>query len=276
MKNTVEVNTERIDTIKALTEKDKEAYQVIRKANADGLSNNPLVADINLNNAKKNIKEDVDLAVEKGVLQKSIIEDTEKMKTLTTEVAEKEVVLKEQTTAYEALKADKTAVENHLRETKIGHETSKQSLVNYSGDLQSAVNELIYTGSGKFQWPVDGFNTITSPYGSRWGTNHQGVDIGTMNSNPSVLAADDGIVVAAEDNGDGFGNKVIINHGSKLVTLYGHLDSLKVSVGQYVFKGDIIGTAGNTGANFGNHLHFQVSATNQIYTDTLDPVGTYL
>ena len=90
------------------------------------------------------------------------------------------------------------------------------------------------------------------------------------------MAADDGIVVASEDNGDGFGNKVIINHGSKLVTLYGHLDTLKVSVGQYVFKGDIIGTAGNTGASFGNHLHFQVSATNQIYTDTLDPVGTYL
>ena len=111
---------------------------------------------------------------------------------------------------------------------------------------------------------VDGFNTITSSYGSRWGTNHQGVDIGTMTSNPSVLAADDGIVVAAEDNCDGFGNKVIINHGIKLVTLYGHLDSLKVSVGQYVFKGDIIGTAGNTGASFGNHLHFQVSATNQI------------
>ena len=73
MKNIVEVNTERIDTIKALTEKDKEAYQVIKKANTDGLSSKPLVADINLNNAKKKnikIKEDVDLAVEKKCIAK--------------------------------------------------------------------------------------------------------------------------------------------------------------------------------------------------------------
>ena len=93
--------------------------------------------------------------LKKSALQKSIIEDTEKMKTLTTEVVEKEAVLKDQTTAYEALIADKTAVENYLRENKIGDETSKKSFVNYSGDLQSAVNELIYTGSGKFQWPVE-------------------------------------------------------------------------------------------------------------------------
>lgn len=77
-----------------------------------------------------------------------------------------------------------------------------------------------------------------------------------MNSNPSILSTNDGIIVVAEDNGDGFGNKVIINHVSKLVTLYGHLDSLKVSVGRYVFKGDIIGAADNTDVSFGNYLRF--------------------
>ena len=215
LKNKVEVNTERIDTIKALTEKDKEAYQVAKKATTDGLSNKPLVVDLNSNNAKeKNIKEDIDLATEKGELQKSIIEDTEEIKTLTIELAEKEVEVKEQATAYEEFLAGKAVVENQLRENKIGYEASKQSLVNYSGDLQSAVDELIYTGFGKFQWPVHGFNTISSPYGPRWGTIHQRIDIGILTSNPFVLAADDGIVVASEDNGDGFGNKVIINHGS--------------------------------------------------------------
>ena len=149
LKKTVEVNTERIESIKALTEKDKETYQVTKKAATEGLGNKPLVADKNLSN----VKEDVDLITEKGQLQKSIIEDTDKIKALTIEAAEKEVEVQEQEVAYEEFLAGKTIVKNQLRETKIGYETSKESLVNYHGDLQTAVDELVYTGSGKFQWP---------------------------------------------------------------------------------------------------------------------------
>lgn len=275
LKKTVEANTERIDTIKALTE--KETYQVSKKATKDGLSNKPLAADINSTNAKeKNVNEDVKLATEKGELQKSLKEDTLKIEAQTIELKDVDVELSEQEKNYDEFLAGKTVVEDQLRDTKIGYEQSRDSLISYNGDLQAAVNDLVYTGSGQFFWPVEGFNAISSEYGDRWGTVHRGVDIGTHSSNPVVYAAEDGIVVAAEDNGDGFGNKVIINHGSQLVTLYGHLDSIETAVGRYVFKGEPIGRAGNTGNSFGNHLHFQVSATNQIYTDTLDPIGIYL
>lgn len=126
-------------------------------------------------------------------------------------------------------------------------------------------------GSGVLSWPANG--VITSSYGYRihpiWGTTiyHSGIDIGVDYGTP-VHAADGGTVVYA-DWISGYGNAVIIDHGNGLSTLYGHNESLNVSEGQTIGKGDVIAFAGSTGNSTGPHVHFEVRANG----DPVDPMG---
>ena len=70
-------------------------------------------------------------------------------------------------------------------------------------------------------------------------------------------ASDGGSVTLAGWNG-GYGNCIMIDHGNGYVTLYGHLSSISVSVGQTVSQGTTIGAVGSTGNSTGPHLHFEV------------------
>ncbi|UFJ40420.1 M23 family metallopeptidase [Brevibacillus humidisoli] len=107
-------------------------------------------------------------------------------------------------------------------------------------------------GTGRFSWPAKGY--ISSGFGMRWGRMHQGIDIA---GSGSIRAADNGRVVSAGWNG-GYGNAVIIDHGNGYQTLYGHMRSISVKVGQVVSKGKVIGVMGSTGNSTGVHLHFEV------------------
>ena len=69
--------------------------------------------------------------------------------------------------------------------------------------------------------------------------------------------------------GGGYGNYVIISHDGTYSTLYGHLASAAVSVGQYVNQGDVIGYIGSTGWSTGAHLHFEV----RVNGSACDPLG---
>ena len=115
-------------------------------------------------------------------------------------------------------------------------------------------------GTGRFMWPCSG--PITSYYGWRthpiFGTTkyHSGMDIAVDYGTP-ILAADSGTVVYSGWLG-GYGYAVMIDHGSGLVTLYGHNQSLNVYEGQYVSKGTCIAYAGSTGYSTGPHCHFEV------------------
>lgn len=71
------------------------------------------------------------------------------------------------------------------------------------------------------------------------------------------MAADSGTVTKAAYSGS-FGNLIIINHGNGMETYYSHCNTINVSVGQTVTKGDVIGTIGSSGNATGNHLHFEV------------------
>lgn len=110
-------------------------------------------------------------------------------------------------------------------------------------------------GTGNLAWPTVG-GYISSNVGYRWGSYHKGIDIARP-SNRSILAADNGTVVSAGYSG-GFGNKIEINHNNGMKTIYAHLSSINVSVGQTVQRGQQIGIMGSTGNSTGVHLHFEV------------------
>ncbi|MDO5786986.1 MAG: peptidoglycan DD-metalloendopeptidase family protein [Phascolarctobacterium sp.] len=115
-------------------------------------------------------------------------------------------------------------------------------------------------GTGRFMWPCRG--PITSYFGWRthpvFGTTkyHSGMDIGVDYGTP-IMAADSGTVIYSGWLG-GYGYAVMIDHGSGLVTLYAHNQSLNVYEGQYVNKGTCIAYAGSTGYSTGPHCHFEV------------------
>ncbi|MGB3261642.1 peptidoglycan DD-metalloendopeptidase family protein [Paenisporosarcina sp.] len=110
-------------------------------------------------------------------------------------------------------------------------------------------------GSGKFAWPAEG-GYISSEMGQRWGRMHRGIDIARP-SGFAIKAADNGVVKFAGADGS-FGNKVVIDHKNGYETIYAHLASINVNVGQTVPVGAKIGVMGSTGRSTGTHLHFEV------------------
>ena len=108
----------------------------------------------------------------------------------------------------------------------------------------------------------------TSPFGARWGTLHGGIDVANAVGTP-IYAAADGEVIAAGPTA-GFGLWVKIKHADGTVTLYGHIDTTTVSVGDKVLAGDQIATMGNRGNSTGPHLHMEVHRNG---SERIDPVA---
>lgn len=121
--------------------------------------------------------------------------------------------------------------------------------------------------SGEWTKPASG--RFTSGYGYRvhpiYGTGkmHYGVDFANSTGTPVVSAAD-GVVSYASPLST-YGNVIMVTHsidGQTFTSLYAHLSSIKVSVGQVVSKGQIIGAIGTTGNSTGPHLHFEIHVGN--------------
>lgn len=113
-------------------------------------------------------------------------------------------------------------------------------------------------GTGRLSWPASGY--VSSGFGTRWGRMHKGIDIAGTGS---VLAADNGRVKFAGWDGD-YGKAIIIDHGNGMETLYGHLSTISVNVGDVVAQGKKIGIKGSTGDSTGVHLHFEVHQNGRI------------
>ncbi|WHH61089.1 peptidoglycan DD-metalloendopeptidase family protein [Petroclostridium sp. X23] len=130
--------------------------------------------------------------------------------------------------------------------------------------LQQAQTEIILKGTkkrpltmayGTFRNPATGI--LTSRFGSRWGSQHTGIDIAGAIGTP-VTAADGGKAIFAGASGSGYGNLIIIDHGNGYQTYYAHLNTIKIKKGDSVYKGQNIATVGATGKVTGPHLHFEV------------------
>nr|WP_296768568.1 M23 family metallopeptidase [Rhodococcus sp. (in: high G+C Gram-positive bacteria)] len=109
--------------------------------------------------------------------------------------------------------------------------------------------------------------TYTSNFGTRWGVLHAGVDIANSIGTP-ILAVADGKVIDAGP-ASGFGMWVRLQHADGTITVYGHIDSTNVTVGQQVMAGDQIARMGNRGFSTGPHLHFEVHLPGENKIDPL-------
>lgn len=116
-------------------------------------------------------------------------------------------------------------------------------------------------GSLRFIRPVGGW--ISTPFGERgpyWRLGyHPGIDFAVPTGTP-IKAVADGVVIEAEPEGygNGYGHYVKIDHGDGLISLYGHMSTLQVEVGDQVTAGQVIGRSGNTGFSTGPHLHLEM------------------
>lgn len=109
--------------------------------------------------------------------------------------------------------------------------------------------------------PMEGF--LSSGFGIRWHPifrirrPHEGLDIVSDRGTP-IFAAANGLVEVAGRNLGGYGNMVMINHGYRYTTVYGHLSKVIAWEGQQVKRGDLIGLCGETGIVTNPHLHYEV------------------
>ena len=147
-------------------------------------------------------------------------------------------------------------IQNKVNELNRQNEQNKPQ-PNPGGGGGSAV------GTGNLVWPSY-CTYITSRQGPRTHPvtgeykNHGGTDIGASYGS-AIYAADSGTVVRSSDGWNGgWGNYVMIDHGNGMQTLYAHMSSRAVSVGQTVSRGQTIGYVGSTGMSTGPHLHFEM------------------
>lgn len=104
-------------------------------------------------------------------------------------------------------------------------------------------------------YPLKG--VLSSPFGNRWGSVHEGIDIAVEEGTP-VKAAECGTVTRVSENAGGYGKLIQIDHGYGVETVYAHLNEIKVTEGQSVSADTVIGLSGNTGRSTGPHLHFEI------------------
>jgi hypothetical protein len=114
-------------------------------------------------------------------------------------------------------------------------------------------------------WPIHG--EITTQFGEPeppYQPIHTGIDIsdGKPSGVTPIKAFRKGKVIDVE-RGGGLGNHVVIDHGSGVTSVYGHLYSIAVAVGQEVDTTTTIGTEGTTGVSTGPHLHFEIRVNGQ-------------
>lgn len=182
-----------------------------------------------------------ELETEKAALEIQIDEATQM-------IVDLEAQLETDRAAYEEQLAKEAALEADIQEMIAELER------------QEAANSIVSTGT--YIWPLPGYRP-GSAYGWRihpiWGDRrfHAGEDIGAPSGTP-ILAADSGLVTVIPDNGNGYGNYIMINHGGGRVTLYAHMSGFAVSNGATVTQGQTIGYVGSTGNSTGPHLHFEV------------------
>lgn len=241
-----------------------------------GRSLNARIGELNNNKATLETKKSASEAEKKTLTglksqltdQKQLVDQTKKEKdTLLTETKNKE-------SAYQQMIADRQAKKKQV----------EQEMAKVEEQIKIAIDPSLLpkSGSSPLSWPVTKV-IITQYFGNTDfatkhavlynGKGHNGIDLG-VSLGSTVMSAADGQIVGAGDTdktcpGASYGKWILIKHNNGLSTLYGHLSLIKVSEGQKVAAGDLIGYSGNTGYSTGPHLHFTVYASQGVQVTSL-------
>lgn len=189
------------------------------------------------------------------------------LQTKTLEIKSLARVINEKKNEIAEQASEKNKIYKTLQQRRKEYEAQVAELEKSSKDLEVLILKKIAArkgskvqGSGVMDWPLRG--RMTSRFGYRrhplWGGRHMhtGLDIANKYGTP-IKAADSGEVIFA-GWWDGYGKAIVIDHGRKTTTVYGHLSRIYKKVGAIVAKGQTIGLVGNTGYSTGPHLHFEV------------------
>ena len=248
-----------IDDIGEIMESDKlleDAYIAARK------NTEQVKADYEAYKLSLEEKKEV-LAADQAKLEEEINEAMAQLEAVKQDIERKNAELEELKEKEENAEQRIEEMTAELEEQKRREEAARQNSGGGGGGGGSYYGTV--TGTGSFAWPC-ACTYITSMVGYRlhpisgvW-KYHSGMDIGCQYGD-AVWASDAGKVTLAGVNG-GYGNCIIIDHGyvngDHYTTLYGHLSSIGVSVGQTVAQGEYIGAVGSTGVSTGPHLHFEI------------------
>ena len=236
-----------------------------------------LKAQIEVINAK--MAENQKLLDSQVSIKESIAAQQEQLKK---EEAEAAAILKGISNEQSSAEADNKEIEAEIK--------AKQKELQKIASASSG--KVFINPSSGLAWPVPSCFSISSYYGSRWGRNHNGIDIaGSGIYGKPIVAIADGYVYIVYSScshrdkasmcscGGGYGNYVAVDHGtmslngssSNVKAYYAHMDSVAVSNGSYVKQGQVLGYVGTTGRSTGYHLHFGIMVNNS----WKDPMNYY-
>ncbi|MBY0687019.1 M23 family metallopeptidase [Microbacterium marinilacus] len=151
-------------------------------------------------------------------------------------------------------------VQNAQIERSNGYETTTFAELAEVAGINTANAVYQNDPTADIQWPIVLGTSMSSPFGQRWGRLHEGIDF-TPGEGAPVQAIAEGTVRIGSYGA--YGNNVYIDHvidGQMITSHYAHMqdDSIRVTDGQKVEVGDVIGLVGNTGRSYGAHLHFEL------------------
>lgn len=264
-------------------------YMIIKSENIFDIFNN-------FNKITKIMRVDRDLITKTEENEKELVKETNELNIKIVEMNEKQEVVnqrkndlllaqkeylaikekeEEQIMELQYLQDDKEYLISALEDKEQSINDSIDSLLAYNYELQAKLdnifqdinnsgsnNDIVDTlpESSGFLRPVNG--VITSHFGPRINPvtgeagYHNGIDYANDTGTP-ILASKSGVVVYSGWI-SGYGNTIILDHGSGVQTLYAHANSLTVNYGQAVNQGDEVAKVGSTGMSTGPHLHFEI------------------
>lgn len=176
---------------------------------------------------------------------------------------------------------DVELVDAQQRENALRHAMQRlQQQLDLLSQYEAANSDIVRHTPSILPLPSDQF-VLTSPFGmrtspfTRAADFHKGLDLSAP-TGTNVYATADGVVsfagrypIRESVNWWRFGNVVVVNHSDRFLTIYGHLDTIKVKAGQKVKQGESVATVGSTGWSTNSHLHYEVRSD-------LELPGTYV
>ncbi|MGG0177815.1 murein hydrolase activator EnvC family protein [Gottfriedia acidiceleris] len=239
----------------------KSIGDLVQRINAIGKFMN---ADQDIVKEQQNDLEKVELKKKDIILTQNKLENDKK------DLQNLELTLVNQKTQMKAILSKLKDDVNEKEQDILSLEEQENLLKEQEKAIKAASNNL----GSNFTRPAEGYVSSGFGYRSFDHETHFGVDIAKKGSTPIVSIAN-GVVIRAYHSSS-YGNVVFITHnikGKVFTSVYAHMQKYQVSTGQTVSKGQKIGTMGNTGHSFGQHLHFELhdGQWNEAKSNAVDP-----